>query len=55
MLPAAVSGLAEAGGDAEARLAHLVLLLLARRVLPHDTRVDPVTEMKLFISQKMGL
>ena len=43
VLPPAVARLAEAGGHAQLRLAHLVLLPLARRVLAHDARVDPAT------------
>ena len=55
MLAAPVSRLAEAGGDAEARLAHLVLLLLARRVLAHDASVDPGTDngvVKSFVTRR---
>ena len=44
MLPPAVARLAEAGGHAQLRLAHLVLLPLARRVLAHDARVNPATD-----------
>jgi hypothetical protein len=41
MLPPPVARLAEAGRHAQIGLAHLVLLLLASRVLSHDASVDP--------------
>ena len=41
VLPPAVARLAEARGHAQLRLAHLVLLPVAGRVLAHDASVDP--------------
>ena len=44
MLPPAVTRLAEARRHSKLRLAHLVLLLVASRVLANDAGVDPKTD-----------